>query len=127
MADRFDVDVSDLAAYARDLEALPVKAAAAIVATSRRAGKNIRDEARRFATGLSYAPLYPSSITYETSFDALGVKAEIGPDKNLKQGALGNLLEYGSVNNAPHAHLAPAYDREVPVWIGHVETAAGDL
>ena len=42
------------------------------------------------------------------------VSADIGPDKSKPQGALGNILEYGTVNNAPFAHLGPALDREAP-------------
>jgi len=40
--------------------------------------------------------------------------AEIGPDKLRRQGPLGNLLEYGSVHNAPHPHMIPAAEAEQP-------------
>lgn len=75
---------------------------------------NIKNDARRRARGLKHAPAYPSSITYDTYFSLRGPTAEIGPDKTRRQGALGNLIEYGSVNNPPHPHLRPAADREQP-------------
>jgi hypothetical protein len=77
---------------------------------------NVKDEARRLSSGIAHAPLYPASIGYDVlRAGAFGlVEAEIGPDKDKPQGALGNVLEYGTVNNAPLAHLGPALDREGP-------------
>jgi hypothetical protein len=40
--------------------------------------------------------------------------AIIGPDKGAPQGALGNLLEYGSVKNPPHRDGGRAADAEEP-------------
>jgi hypothetical protein len=40
--------------------------------------------------------------------------AIIGPDKGGPQGALGNLLEYGSVKNPPHRDGGRALDVEEP-------------
>lgn len=79
-----------------------------------RASLNIKKDAQRKISGLAHAPHYPRAIGYDTAVSGTRVTSEIGPDKNKKQGALGNLLEYGSVNNAPLAHLGPALDYEVP-------------
>ncbi|MEV6124380.1 hypothetical protein AB0M23_28385 [Streptomyces sp. NPDC052077] len=73
------------------------------------AGKVKRGAAQRIS-GHRYLPAYPSSITYTVSRGAAGPEAEIGPDKGRPQGPLGNLIEYGSVNNAPLPHLGPALD-----------------
>lgn len=79
---------------------------------------NIKTAARRRASGLSHAPHYPFSITYDVTADRYAVRAEIGPDKALEglQGGLGNILEYGAPaqNTAPHPHLNPAFDAEIP-------------
>lgn len=87
----------------------------------------VRDDARRFASGLSHAPLYPSSITYDTRVGVGWVEAVIGPDKDRPQGALGNLLEYGSIKNAPHTHLGPALDLNTPDLVHGMELATRDL
>lgn len=55
--------------------------------------KGMRDD----ASGIQHAPAFPASITY----DLRGLSAEIGPDKDRRQGALGNILYFGTSNNAP--------------------------
>lgn len=89
---------------------------------------NVKADARRLATGMSHAPLYPRSISYDITVEGEGtIVAEVGPDKSRPQGALGNLLEYGSVNNAPHAHLGPALDREGPGFTAALADVVGEV
>jgi hypothetical protein len=97
-----------------------VKAVTAVVTVG---ANNVKRDARKFASGLAHAPHYPRSITYDLDFSGGAIGADIGPDKNLPQGALGNLLEYGSINNAPATHLGPALDRETPGFVDHVNRA----
>jgi hypothetical protein len=110
------VDASELNALAATLteagRSVPREARAVV----EKGALNVKNEARRLASGIAHAPLYPSSIGYDVlRAGAFGlVEAEIGPDKDRPQGALGNVLEYGTVNNAPLAHLGPALDREAP-------------
>lgn len=80
----------------------------------KKGAQNIKDDARKRAEGMRHAPAYPRSIGYDVITRANSVRAEIGPDKLKRQGALGNLIEYGSVNNAPRPHLQPALDAEAP-------------
>jgi len=84
---------------------------------------NIKIGAQRRVGGLRHAPAYPRSITYDVRQGAAGPEAEIGPDKNRRQGALGNLLEFGSVKNSPHPHMRPSGEHEMP----HFERAMEDL
>lgn len=76
--------------------------------------QRIKDDAKQLASGLRHAPLYPNSITYDTRVGAGWVEAVIGPDKGRPQGALGNILEYGTSKNPPYAHLGPALDKNGP-------------
>lgn len=67
-----------------------------------------------------HLPFYVDSITYDVD-SALGVvRAEIGPDADLPQGKLGELLERGSADNAPVPHLGPAADDKVPGLSGEI-------
>jgi hypothetical protein len=62
-----------------------------------------------------HAPHYPKSIGYDVAgYGRDIVMATIGPDKGGPQGALGNLLEYGSVKNPPHRDGGRALDVEEP-------------
>lgn len=88
-----------------------------------RGALNIKDDARRRISGHPHAPAYPSTITYDTYRGLRGPVAEIGPDKGKRQGALGNILEYGTVNNAPLPHMIPAAEDELPKF----ERAMEDL
>lgn len=84
---------------------------------------NIKNGARRRIGRPAHAPAYANSITYDLQRWGMGAVAEIGPDKGRRQGALGNLLEYGSVNNGPIPHIRPAADEELPRY----EKAMDDL
>lgn len=120
----------DLNKLAADLTAAPAKVQLGAVGVVRKGAQNVMTEARQFASGNSHAPHYPRSITW----DMLGVGAalsgvigaEIGPDKDRPQGALGNILEYGTSKNAPLPHLGPALDREGPRFVKALEDLAAD-
>lgn len=67
------------------------------------------------ASAPKHAPHYPRTISFDIA--AYGPDlylATIGPDKGGAQGALGNLLEYGSVKNPPHRDGGRALDAEEP-------------
>jgi hypothetical protein len=95
-----------------------------ITAVVAKGALNIKKDAARRSSGLRHAPAYPRSITYDMHFSLRGPSAEIGPDKNRPQGALGNLIEYGSINNAPHPHMRPAADAEEPRFAKAIEAVA---
>jgi hypothetical protein len=76
--------------------------------------RNIQQDWRRRWSGFRHAPALPAAITYDVFNSLRGPAADIGPDKNRRQGALGNLLEYGSIKNAPIPGGAPAAQAEEP-------------
>ena len=88
-----------------------------------RGALNIKQSWRRHWTGLGHAPYVANSVTYDTKASGFKVEAEIGPDKSKPQGALGNLLEYGSLKNAPIPGGAPALAEEAP----NFEKALGEV
>lgn len=104
MAD-FEIDFSELDRLTADLGEVPKKAGPKLRQAAEVSARKLRDEWRTQARGLAHAPAFPSSITYDIktrrAFGVSQVDAEIGPDKDRNQGALGNLIEFGSVNNSP--------------------------
>lgn len=108
----FDVDgITELVA---DLSDAPGRAQRKVDGVVRKGAVNVRDDWRDLAASYDHAPLYPLSITFDTKWEGSAYVAEVGPDKDKPQGALGNLIEYGSANNPPHADGAAALSVEEP-------------
>lgn len=104
-----------------DLALVPARVAAAASAVVSKGALNVKNDWRNSASGLAHAPLYPLSITYDLDVSPGRIAAEIGPDKEKPQGALGNLIEFGSSKNAPHLDGARALDAEEPRFLAAVE------
>lgn len=73
---------------------------------------NIKRDWQTAWAGLRHAPYLAGSVTYNTGVWAAGVWAEIGPDKSRRQGALGNIVEFGTSKNAPTPGGEPALQAE---------------
>jgi hypothetical protein len=90
--------------------------------------KDTRDTWRRLykANELHrHAPHYPKSITWDPDRMAMAdYGAEIGPDKGKRQGALGNLIEFGSINNYPQMEGARALAIEGPKFVERMRQVA---
>jgi hypothetical protein len=82
-----------------------------------RGALNIKRDWRSNARASSgrHAPMYPGSVGFDVAAYGRDMwMATIGPDKGAPQGALGNILEYGSVKNPPHRDGGRALDAEEP-------------
>lgn len=120
--DGFVVDNSELDKLAADLGEVSEDAGRNIPKAVEVTARKIKDDWRDEAKGMAHAPAFPFSVTYDigsrvdqsfvqaassvisgafTGGRSTTVVAEIGPDKGRPQGALGNLIEFGSVNNPP--------------------------
>lgn len=113
------MDLSQITKLADDLQGAPQRCITAVTPAVKRGAYNIKKDAfwrvqSVIAGGAGYAREYPYSITYDISSSPTRVVAEIGPDKDKPQGALGNLIEFGSSNNPPYPHLYPAAETEQP-------------
>ncbi|HEY5834982.1 hypothetical protein [Streptomyces sp.] len=86
-----------------------------------------RDRAR--VTAGEHAKLYPNSISYDIHEAPGVIEAEIGPvtqhrRRGQQQGALGNILEYGTSTQAGHNDGGQALDEEEPRFLAQVEALA---
>lgn len=84
---------------------------------------NIKKDWQKRWSGHPHFPALPAAISYDLDEGRDWVGAEVGPDKGKPQGALGNLIEFGSVNNAPIPGGLPAGQAEAPRF----EQALADL
>lgn len=112
-------DVRQLTQAALVLRSSTTEAAQEMARVVTRGALNVKrgwaDNAR--SSSGRHAPHYPRSISYDVHPIPGGAHAEIGPDKGKTQGALGNLLEFGSVHNAPHNDGGRALADEDPRFV----------
>ncbi|MGC5033076.1 hypothetical protein [Micromonospora sp. DT229] len=118
-----DIEHRELDRWVRTLDSAAEDAPAEARKVVQRGALQIKRDAQQRISGLKHAPAYPHSITYDTKETPGGAVAEIGPDKNRRQGALGNILELGTVKNPPRPHMIPAAQAEEPKF----ERALADL
>lgn len=118
------VDASDAKRLVAELDKATSRALDETLAVVKKGADNIKKDAARRVSGLAHAPAYPASINYDVWVGFRGAQAEIGPDKGKRQGALGNILEYGTLKNGPIPHLAPALKAEEPKFVKALEDLA---
>jgi len=131
MPDGFTIDASQLHTLAASIGEVPAASGKFYRAAVEVTARNTRDTARENATGMAHAPAFPYSITYDLEGSgnrATGsnLRAEIGPDKDLPQGALGNLIEFGSINNPPQGIMHGALQANEADFERGIERATND-
>lgn len=115
MTDAIIVDTSELDQLAADLGEVSRNAGLFVRKAVEVTAFKVRDDWRNNLKGLPHLPALPYAITYDITvlygFGSSVIKAEIGPDKERNQGALGNFTEFGSVNNPPRGDGHAALQR----------------
>lgn len=142
MADEFRVEAPEFDKLRADVTQFPQGAMPIFRRAAVETATLVRDTARSNASGMAYAPAFPYSITYDFAGDTHGggvlgafvgadfgkydIVMEIGPDKDRRQGALGNLIEYGSVNNPPMGIMHGALQAHEADWERAVDAATNE-
>lgn len=128
MADGFSFDDGgQLEALARDLDASTKLITTASAAVVTKGALNIKEDwARQWSGHPTYKQL-PAAVSYDVSVGLIQTSAEIGPDKGRPQGALGNIVEFGTSKNAPNPGGGPALQRESPRFEQALAEAAGKV
>ncbi|MEV8269149.1 hypothetical protein AB0P19_02305 [Microbacterium oleivorans] len=126
-----DIDASALHKLAADLGEVPRRSSKNFRQAIEVTARHVRDTARENATGMAHAPAFPYSITYDiTGSGSTGtgstLDAEIGPDKARTQGALGNLIEFGSINNPPQGIMHGALQQNEADFERGIDRAVDD-
>ncbi|MGW5556855.1 hypothetical protein ACWER9_06485 [Micromonospora sp. NPDC003944] len=122
-----DFDAGELKQWQHDLDEVLLQAPKETRAVVQRGALNIKRDAQGRVQGLAHAPAYPYAISYDTKETPAVFTAEIGPDKTKRQGALGNLIEFGSENNPPRPHMIPSGEAERPRFEKAMEDLAARI
>lgn len=107
-----------------DLEAAPARLAELLPPVVSKGALNIKDAWRDSLSGLPHLPHLPSAISYDLDARPGSIGAEIGPDKDKRQGPLGNIIEFGTSKNPPRLDGARALAAEEPRFIAACEDVA---
>lgn len=118
-----DVEVTGLNELVAALTKAESRSVEAVRAVVERGAVNVKKDWRARWGGIGHAPALPAAVTYDVSFGFGTVSAEVGPDKGKRQGALGNIIEFGTSKNAPIPGGLPALEAEQPKF----ERALADL
>lgn len=119
------VQIDGLKQLATDLTLVSPKIIAGAKAITAKGALNVKQGMQDDFSGIAHAPHFPRSITYTTRQSANGdVTAEIGPDKDKPQGALGNILAFGTSKNGPVADITAALQREEPNFVNFLTRLA---
>jgi hypothetical protein len=105
---------SELLAVAATLEKTGLAAPAIATGIVTKGAQNIKEAMQADAQGINHAPHFPDSINYDVNQTLGGPEAEIGPDKGRTQGALGNILYFGTSKNGPVRDISVGIDAEAP-------------
>lgn len=107
-------DTTDLEAWIADLERADAELLDQTEKVVGRGMFNIKRDWKARWTGYAHIPHLPNAINYDVDTKGDTVSGEVGPDKTKRQGPLGNLIEFGSENNAPIPGGLPALAAEEP-------------
>ena len=117
------IDASDVAKLALDLGAAGAKATLATTAVVADHAARTQAGMRKDFSGHRGAPHIPRAVDSTVR----GLDAEIGVNKAGPQGGLGNILAFGTSNNAPVVDHTAAQRREMPRTVEMFEALAAGV
>lgn len=121
------MDLSEVDAYIAEIGRVPGKLRDEVIKVGEKGALNIKRDWTQAWSGRSYIGPLSRSVSYDRRFKGTVVEWEIGPDKSKAQGALGNIIEYGSLNNPPIPGGLPALDKEAPRTEQHLSEVLGKV
>lgn len=117
-------DMKEVVALATDLGRASARVEREADKVLERGALGVKDamaaDARARHAGGSAAKHFPSSISYDRRYGVGRLAYEIGPDKDRRQGALGNILYFGTSNNAPTLDVEAGLIEEEPRFLSEM-------
>lgn len=123
MAEVFDT--SQLDKLVADLDAVPDEVLPKVKKVVSKGALNVKNGMKADATNARSYRYFSRSINYDITHDGLG--AEIGPNKGQIQGALGNLLYFGTSRTAGVLNINGPIDKESPRFADALADVAEDI
>lgn len=124
MTDRVVIETFGFDKFEADLGRAVAQAQGEVRKVVAKGSNNIKTDWRRRWTGLDRLPHLPRSIGYDVTVKGSTITGEIGPEAGKLQAAIAPVVEYGSINSAPHPGGRPALDAEQPRFVKALEDLA---
>jgi hypothetical protein len=118
------IDFSQVEKLADDLEEVPEEQRPKFRGVVEKGALNVKNGMQRDAQNAGHYKHFSRSISYDMTAD---YSAEIGPDKGRIQGALGNILYFGTSKNAPVLDINGPLHKEEPRLADFIADAAEDI
>lgn len=115
------IDLSEVTALATDLGKVSREVEREADKVLERGALGVKEAMVAEARSLTgHARHFHRSISYDRRYGVGRMSYEIGPDKDRVQGALGNLLYFGSKNNAPQLDIEAGLIAEEPKFLSEM-------
>lgn len=118
------MDTHELVQLAVDLDKVPEETRPKFSKCVDRGALNIKNGMRADAAGHPTYRYFPTSISYDMTGE---FSAEIGPDKDRVQGALGNILYFGTSKSGAQLNINGPWMREMPRLEDAIADVAEDI
>ena len=119
-------DFSELNRLAADLEKAGREVRPNVVKATHVTARKIKDRWRDKLKGSSTLPGLPSAVSYDVKSPSGAVEAEIGFDKGRRQGALGNVSEFGTPSVGPRGFGLASLEENQDDYVTGLEKAIDD-
>ena len=121
------VGSADLTSLIAALAKAPDEATDAARGVLQKGALNIKNALNQQAAGSRHFKGMAGSVTYDTEIHRHSITAEIGPDKDRRGGALGNLFFFGGANGGGTGDLDAPLREEEPRMAKFLDEAMGKL
>ncbi len=120
-------DFSEVRKLAADLGKASTEVYREAEKVAERAALNIKKSMQADAESAGHYKHFSGSISYDRATSLGEIGYEIGPDKWRTQGALGNILYFGTSKNGPVLDVEVGLRAEAPNFERHMTELAGRL
>ncbi|MEV8180329.1 hypothetical protein [Specibacter sp. NPDC078692] len=121
----FDMDISEVSAVANGLGRIAARALPDVDAVLKKGAQNIKEGMAADASASQHFEPLAGSITYDSRYGMGRAQYEIGPDKSLRGGALGNIYYFGTSRGGGSGDLDKQLNLEAPRTLEFLEQLPG--
>lgn len=121
------IDMSEALTLASDFGHAASATLAKVDAVVEKGALNIKNVLVSDAESSGHYKHFSRAITYDRAYRPGEVRYEIGPDKFRQQGALGNILYFGTSHNGPVLDIEIGMRSEGPAVVRNLEIVGKEL